>query len=169
VHLAAMDGSEIFDPHQEARCPTVNDPRRIRTEPAPNYLSNPNPSLCFHTVVAQCKETQLELPVVAQLDDGATPSLISSAIAKALRVPLRTRDRPVVITGMGGKTLCTQECTLYIRVVGESLHAGLDAVEGLYGIHFLVHPTCPFPMLIGTLSMDYHFINSQRQFRKGNL
>jgi hypothetical protein len=103
---------------------------------------------------------------VAQLDDGATPILISSAIAKALRVPLRTRDRPVVITGMGGKTLCTQECTLYIRVVGESLHAGLDAVEGLYGIHFLVHPTCPFPMLIGTLSMDYHFINSQRQFRR---
>ena len=68
VNLAAMDGSEIFDPHQEARCPTLQDLRENRTEPTLNYLSNPNPSLCFHTVVAQCKETQLELPVVAQLD-----------------------------------------------------------------------------------------------------
>ena len=91
ANLAAMDGSKIFDLHQETRCPTVQDLRQIHTEPAPNYLSNPNPSLCFHTVVAQCKETQLELPVVAQLDDGATPSLISSAIVAAPGVPLRTR------------------------------------------------------------------------------
>ena len=35
----------------------------------------------------------------------------------------------------------TQETTLYIRIVGNSLHRGLDEVEGFYGVHFLIHPS----------------------------
>ncbi len=59
----------------------------------------------------------------------------------------------------------TQETTLYIRIIGNSLHRGLDEVEGFYGVHFLIHPSFTMHMLLGTQSMDYHNISSQKKFK----
>ena len=103
VNCARINLEASMDPYLEARCPTLSakPDAGVRTEPCPDFFVNPNQHICFHTLVAQCKESQLELPLVAQFDDGATPSMISLEVAKTIGATIRTRGRPVTITGVG--------------------------------------------------------------------
>ena len=65
-------------------------------EPEPQYSSYNNDSLCFLPTTIICPSSHLETNVLAQFDDGATPSIIHSALARALKVPVRQRDPALV-------------------------------------------------------------------------
>ena len=91
--------------------------------------------------------------------------MISLEVAKTIDTTIQTRTRSVTITGVGGRIRVTQETILYIRIVGNSLHRGLDEVEGFYGVHFLVHPSFTMHMLLGIRPTDYHSISIQQKFK----
>ncbi len=113
-------------------------------------------------VTVQSRESQLETTVVAQMDDGASPSIIHSQLAHDLQAPTRRLPTPIHITGIAGTLEITHEATLYIRLIGDSQHNGQTKVEGCYGVRFLVHDQCPVPMLIGTTTMAFHDIDCYR-------
>ena len=93
------------------------------------------------------------------------PSIINSAIARALQVPVSHRD-PVRLSGLGGSTETTRECILHLRVQGWSKRRDEDLVEGHYTIRCLVVDDLPIHLLIGTHTMDHLASICERPLRK---
>ena len=85
------------------------DPRDVEPPLGADTLGNDR--LCFHGVNVICPVSRLEAKVIAQLDDGAVPSIISTQLATQLNANLQPRT-PIRVEGIGGTVTLTHECIL---------------------------------------------------------